>query len=240
LLAGVASRARQRRLLIHTHASEQRDEVAAVRQRVGAPNIRALADLGLAGTRVCLAHCVWPEPAEIDLLASSGTNVVHCPSANLKLASGIAPIADYLARGINVSLGADGSAANNRLDGWEELRLAALLGRLRNGAEALPARRVFEMATLGGARALGLDHEIGSLEPGKQADLAVLDLRAPHSFGVEDVYTQLVFSARASDVHTVLVGGRVLVAEGALCAVDPPALLAQAQEHRARLVAAML
>ncbi len=236
LLVAVATRAGKDGILAHTHASEHRDEVQAVQRMLGAPNIQALADLGLSGPHVCLAHCVWPEPPEVDLLAASGTSVAHCPSSNLKLSSGVAPIADYLEHGVTVALGADGSPANNRLDGWEELRLAALLAKLRNGADALPARQAFELATLGGARALGLEHEIGSLEPGKQADLAVLDLRAPHAYGIEDVYTQLVFSARASDVRTVIVAGRILVADGALCDLDQPALLAEVRQQRAHLV----
>ena len=143
-----------------------------MRQRFGAANIQLLANLGLAETNACLAHCVWPEPHETDVLATGGATVVHCPSCNLKLGSGVAPIADYLEAGVNVALGADGAASNNRLDGWEELRLAALLARFRDGPTALAAREAFEIATLGGARALGLDADIGSIEPGKFADLA--------------------------------------------------------------------
>jgi cytosine/adenosine deaminase-related metal-dependent hydrolase len=237
LLRGVVARARAHDLLMHTHASEQRDEAALVRQILGAPNVEALAELGIAGPRACLAHCVWPEPHEIDRLAADGTHVIHCPSCNLKLGSGVAPVANYRARGINVALGADGAASNNRLDAWAELRLAGLLAALRGGPGALPARRVFELATLGGARALGLADEIGSLEPGKWADLAVVDLRAPHTAGPEDVYTQLVYSARAGDVRWVLVGGQVLVEDGRLTTLDLPAVLAEAHEQRRRLVA---
>lgn len=221
LLRCVAERARaQPEVLVHTHASEQRDEADAVRARLGVSNLQALADLGLLGPQTCLAHCVWPEPREVDLLLDSRAHVVHCPSCNLKLGSGIAPVVDYLDRGINVALGADGAASNNRLDGWEELRLAALLAKVRHGPDALPAARAFELATLGGARALGLEDQVGSLEPGKWADLAILDLERPHAVGPEDVYTRLVFSARASDVRTVLVAGRVVVEEGQLVAFN--------------------
>src|SRR5919201_1028805 len=118
---------------------------------------------------------------------SCGASVVHCPSCNLKLSSGIAPITDYLERGVNVALGADGAASNNRLDGWEELRLAGLLGTFRGGPGALPALDLFDAATTGGARALGLDADIGSLEEGKCADLAVVDLRRAHAAGEADV-----------------------------------------------------
>jgi 5-methylthioadenosine/S-adenosylhomocysteine deaminase len=237
LLRSVGARARANHILVHTHASEQREETDLVRQRFGASNIRLLANLGLAETNACFAHCVWPEPEEFDVLASGGASVVHCPSCNLKLSSGIAPIADYLERGVNVALGADGAASNNRLDGWEELRLAGLLGKFRGGPGALPALDLFDMATTGGARALGLDADIGSIEEGKCADLAVLDLRRAHAAGEVDVYTQLVYSARASDVRYVLVGGRVLVEEGKLTAFSEQDAIPDAAKQRAALVA---
>src|SRR5438309_11788037 len=144
-------------MLVHTHASEQRAESELVHQRFGVSNIRLLENLGLAETNACFAHCVWPEPDEFDILSSGGASVVHCPSCNMKLGSGTAPIAEYLERGVNVALGADGAASNNRLDGWEELRLAGLLGKFRSGPAALPAPDLVEVATIGGARALGLD-----------------------------------------------------------------------------------
>lgn len=236
LMRSVAVRARANDLLIHTHACEQRAEVDLVRQRFGTSNIRLLADLGLADSNACLAHCVWPEPDELDVLASRGASVVHCPSCNLKLGSGVAPIVDYLDHGINVALGADGAASNNRLDGWEELRLAGLLAKCRGGPEALPAADAFELATLGGARAMGLDTEIGSIEVGKWADLAIVDLRAPHAAGLEDVYTQLVYSARSSDVRTVTVGGRVVVEEGEPTTLERQDVLAEAAKQRSSLV----
>jgi 5-methylthioadenosine/S-adenosylhomocysteine deaminase len=236
LLRSVGARARANHMLVHTHASEQREETDLVRQRFGAPNIRLLANLGLAETNACLAHCVWPEPEEFDVLASGGASVVHCPSCNLKLSSGIAPIAEYLERGVNVALGADGAASNNRLDGWEELRLAGLLGKFRGGPSALPAVDLFDMATTGGARALGLDADIGSIEEGKCADLAVVDLRRAHAAGGADVYTQLVYSARASDVRYVLVGGRLVVEEGKLTAFSEQDAIAEADRQRAALM----
>jgi cytosine/adenosine deaminase-related metal-dependent hydrolase len=236
LLRSVAARMRVNGMIVHTHASEQREETDAVRKLLGAPNIQILTDLGLVGPETSLAHCVWPEPREMELLEKGGTHVVHCPSCNLKLGSGIAPIVDYLEHGVNVALGADGAASNNRLDAWEEVRLASLLAKLRYGPEALPASEAFELATLGGARALGLEAEIGSVEAGKWADLVILDLRAPHAAGPEDVYTQLVFSARADDVRSVLVGGRVVVEEGRLLTMDEAAVLRDARQQRARLV----
>ena len=179
------------------------------------PNIQLLANLGLAETNACFAHCVWPEPEEFDVLASGGASVVHCPSCNMKLGSGAAPIAEYLERGVNV-------AHRGRRRGLEQS--ARRLGRAAAGglAQSLPRRAdrasrpldLFEMATIGGARALGLDADIGSIEIGKYADLAVLDLRRAHAAGPEDVYTRLIYSARAADVRLVLVGGRIVVEDG--------------------------
>jgi cytosine/adenosine deaminase-related metal-dependent hydrolase len=236
LLRSIGARARANEVLVHTHASEQREETDLVRQRFGVPNIQLLANLGLAETTACFAHCVWPEPEEYDALSSGGASVVHCPSCNMKLGSGAAPIAGYLERGVNVALGADGAASNNRLDGWEELRLAGLLGKFRDGPAALPGPDLFELATIGGARALGLDADIGSIELGKQADLAVLDLRRAHAAGPDDVYTRLVYSARAADVQWVTVGGKVMVEEGKLVAFSEAETVADALEQRARLV----
>lgn len=236
LMSGVGERVRGTDLRVHTHASEQRAETELVRARYGAPNISALASLGLAGPEASLAHCVWPEAGEMERLRDGGAHVVHCPSCNLKLSSGIAPVVEYLEHRINVALGADGAASNNRLDAWEELRLAALVASLRAGTGALSAERAFEMATLGGARALGLEREIGSIEPGKWADLVILDPRGPHLEGPEDVYTRLVYSARADDVETVLVAGRTVVMDHRLVTLDLDEVLAEARTQRARLV----
>jgi cytosine/adenosine deaminase-related metal-dependent hydrolase len=236
LLRSVSARARANNLLVHTHASEQREETEIVRQRFGASNIRLLADLGLAETHSCFAHCVWPEPDEFDVLASGGATVVHCPSCNMKLGSGAAPIAEYLERGVNLAIGADGAASNNRLDAWEELRVAGLLSRFRDGPPGVAAMDLFEMATIGGARALGLDADIGSIEVGKYADLAVVDLRAAHAAGPEDVYTQLVYSARAADVRLVMVAGQILVEGGKLTGFSESDAVAEAKKQRAALL----
>jgi cytosine/adenosine deaminase-related metal-dependent hydrolase len=135
-----------------------------------------------------------------------------------------------------VALGADGAASNNRLDGWEELRLAGLLATFRDGPAAVPASDLFELVTLGGARALGLDIDIGSVEAGKQADLAVLDLQRAHAAGSDDVYTQLVYSARAADVRLVMVGGNIVVQDGKLLAFSEAEAIADATRERAALL----
>jgi cytosine/adenosine deaminase-related metal-dependent hydrolase len=236
LLRSIGVRARANNMLVHTHASEHRAEADLVRERFGVPNIQMLANLGLAESNACYAHCVWPEAEEIDILASGGASVVHCPSCNMKLGSGIAPIADYLNRGVNVALGADGAASNNRLDAWEELRLAGLLSRLRDGPSGVAAADLLDVATIGGARALGLDADIGSIEVGKLADLAVLDLRGAHTAGADDVYTQLVYAARASDVRLVTVGGRIVVEDGRLTAFSEADAVREAHRQRERLL----
>jgi 5-methylthioadenosine/S-adenosylhomocysteine deaminase len=236
LLRSVSARARANNMLVHTHASEQRDETNLVRERFGVSNIRLLANMGLAETNACFAHCVWPDPDEFDILSSGGASVVHCPSCNMKLGSGAAPVAEYLDRGVNVALGADGAASNNRLDGWEELRLAGLLAKFRDGPAALRPRDLFEIATIAGARALGLDVDIGSIEVGKYADLVVLDLRRAHAVGPDDVYTRLVYSARASDVRLVTVGGRILVENGSLIAFSEADAVSEAERQRAVLL----
>ncbi len=236
LLRSVGARARANHMLVHTHASEQREEVDLVRQRFGASNIRLLANMGLADTNACFAHCVWPEPDEIDILASGGATVVHCPSCNLKLASGVAPIAKYLEEGVNVALGADGAASNNRLDAWEELRLAGLLARFRDGANAVAAVDLFELATIAGARALDVDADIGSIEIGKYADLVVIDMRGAHAAGAGDVYTNLVYSARSGDVRHVFIAGQQMVRDGTLIAFSEQEAIEEASRQRERIV----
>lgn len=237
LLRSVGARARANHMLVHTHASEQKEEADLVRQKFGAANIHLLANMGLAETNACFAHCVWPEDGEVDVLASGGASVVHCPSCNLKLSSGVAPIATYLDAGVNVAIGADGAASNNRLDAWEELRLAGLLAHFRDRGNPVSAADLFEIATLGGARALGLDADIGSIEVGKYADLAVVDLRRAHAAGrPDDVYTPLVYSARASDVRHVFIAGKQLVEDGRLIAFSEAEAIDDAAQQRAALV----
>lgn len=224
---------------LHTHAAEQLDEVALVRSRYGEGNIAALSRLGLAGGRAVLAHCVHLDPAEISLLARQGTHVAHCPSSNLKLGSGIAPIVELLAAGVNVAIGADGAPCNNRLDGLHELRLSALLQKGRRGPTALPAAQALSLATLGGARALGLDSQIGTLHIGKRADLVVIDRRALAMQPQHAAESQVVYAATTSDVRHVLVDGRLLVQDSRLrpeTGLDVERLRAQAGERMPALL----
>jgi 5-methylthioadenosine/S-adenosylhomocysteine deaminase len=220
LLEKVAQLARARGVMIHTHASENTKECEMVEQETGLRNITYLDSLGLSGRYVALAHCVHLSDEEIEILRTTQTNVAHCPSSNLKLGSGIAPIMKLLEQGVSVSLGADGAACNNRLDMFTELRTAALLQKALHGPEVLPATRALRMATIDGAKALGLDAEIGSIEVGKRADLALVRLDGLHSTPVEDVVSAVVYSAQPDDVGTVLIDGEFVLRDGKLSTID--------------------
>jgi cytosine/adenosine deaminase-related metal-dependent hydrolase len=240
LMREVARLAREKGVRIHTHASENRTECEVVRRHSGGrDNVAWFHELGLTGPHVTLAHCVWLSEEELALLRESGTVVCHCPGSNLKLASGIAPVPEMLELGISVCLGSDGAACNNNLDMFTEMRLAALVHKPRVGPLAMPAERVLEMATLGGARALGLEAEVGSLEEGKRADITVVDLSGLHvtPSRPEDVLGPLVYAARASDVVHVLIDGRLVLKDRVLLTLDEAAVTASARQHAERLVA---
>ncbi len=212
LLEAVGSLSDEQHALVHTHASESRDEIAIVKKISGGmTNLEYLASVHLASPHLCAAHCVWVDDREQRLIADHDIKVMHCPGSNLKLGSGIAPVPEMRARGITVSLGADGAACNNRLDMFEEMRLAAVLQAMRKRPGVLPARDVLWMATRAGARTLGLDDEIGSLEVGKRADVIVVERDRPHLAPGPEVYSTLVYAARGSDVRTTIVDGELLV-----------------------------
>lgn len=205
---GVKELARSHDLIIHSHSSENRKEWRLVKDMSGLSNVEFFVHNGLSSSRLCLAHCIWVSDKELEMMADSRINVLHCPSANLKLGSGIAPVPAFLKKGINVSLGSDGAACNNNLDIFTEMRLAALIHKPNAGVTSTSARTIFDLATLGGARALGLQEQIGSLEPGKKADLVVMDLNKVHCIPADNVYSQIVYSAHASDVRHVMVDGK--------------------------------
>lgn len=229
LLEHVARHSRERQVLVHTHASENRDEIALVERLSGKRNIEYLHEVGLANSRTVLAHCIWVNENELDLLQTTGTHVAHCPSSNLKLASGIAPVTEMLERGISVSLGADGAPCNNRLDMFSEMRTAALLQKVQHGPRALPALTALRMATIAGARALGLQDQIGSIELGKRADLQLLNLNQLHTTPQPDLVSTIVYAAQTSNVETVIIDGKVVLREGVLTTLNEAAVLAEAQ-----------
>jgi cytosine/adenosine deaminase-related metal-dependent hydrolase len=215
LLKEVGERARADGFFVHTHASENAEEVALVARRSGRPNVRYLDDCGISGPHVVLAHVIHVAAEERSLLASRGTTVAHCPSSNLKLASGICAVPEYRAQGIRVTLGADGAPCNDRLDAFTEMRLAALLPKVRLGPAALPAWDVVRMATTEGAAALGLN--AGTLEAGRRADFVVLDPNAGFAQPVswrDDPYGPIVYSMDRSHVAATYVDGAARYVRG--------------------------
>ncbi len=202
---------------IHMHVHETRHEVEESQAQHGMRPLQRLQALGLLGPRLIAVHAVHLSDPEIDTLARFGASVAHCPSSNLKLASGFAPVAALIGRGVNVGLGTDGAASNNRLDLFQEMRSAALLAKAVAGdAEALPAQQALAAATLHGARALGLESSIGSIAPGKHADLCAVAFDAPELSPCYDVVSHLVYAAGREHVSHVWVGGVARVAEGRL------------------------
>ena len=199
-------------LPVHTHVHETDDEIRQSLAQHGCRPLARLDRLGLVSERLIAVHAVHLDDAEIGLLADRGASIAHCPASNLKLGSGIAPVARAAAAGVNLALGTDGAASNNRVDMLSELRLAALLAKGATGdASVLPAPDVLDAATLGGARALGLQRRIGSIEPGKEADLVAFDLAQPETQPLYDVISHLVYSAGREQVSEVWVGGRRVV-----------------------------
>ena len=238
LLEAVAHLSNQERTIVHTHASENRDEVEVVRRLSGGfSNLEYLANTGLATPHLCAAHCVWVTDAEQQLLAERDVKVLHCPGSNLKLGSGIAPVAQMRRRGISVSLGADGAACNNRLDMFDEIRLAATLQSVNESPGAVTARDAIWMATREGARALGMETEIGSIEVGRRADLILVGRNRPHLAPDIDPWSSLAYSARGTDVWLTMVDGAVLMRDQRLAAADAEEIAATARVAAAELVA---
>jgi 5-methylthioadenosine/S-adenosylhomocysteine deaminase len=236
LLSRVAKLAKERGVIVHTHASENKNECALVETETGLRNVAYLDSLGLSGRQVVLAHCVHLDAAEFEILARTQTNVAHCPSSNLKLGSGIAEVTRMLNEGISVSLGADGGACNNRLDMFTEMRSMALLQKAIHGPEAIPAKQALRIATIEGARALGLEQEIGTLEIGKRADVIAVNLNSLHAAPyANDPISALVYSALTSDVQTVIIDGQLLMRHRDLVTLDEQAVIADANRERSEL-----
>jgi cytosine/adenosine deaminase-related metal-dependent hydrolase len=248
LLADVARIAHEQKAIIHTHAAENLKEIQMVKKLVHCENVEYLHQLGLTSPELVLAHCIWLKPNEKDILKSTGTHVVHCPSSNLKLASGLAHVPELRARGINVALGADGAPCNNNLNMFQEMRLAALIHKPGAGPRAMRAQEVLDMATRDGAKALGWADDIGSIEVGKKADLIAVNLNSPETMvpapalagkriDPDALASALVYSAQPSHLTWTMVDGRQLYRNGAVTTISKPRLLkkvwdAQVQIHR--------
>lgn len=217
LLREVAAHSAREGILVHTHSSENPKEIEWVKQLTGRDNVEYFSALGLLSPRTVLAHGVWLSTHERELLAKTGTHIAHCPSSNLKLASGIAPIPDLLKRGISVALGADGAPCNNHLSALQEMRLAAIVHKPKFGPKALRAQEALDLATRGGAKALSWENSIGSIEVGKKADFALFDLHSPLNFLSPDfalhadhVASALVYSTSSEHLQQTWVDGRLV------------------------------
>ena len=221
------------------HVSETREEVSLVRERHGKSPARHLHDLGLLDEATIAAHCVWMEEEELDLLARQGVKVSHDPESNMKLGAGVAPLPAMLARGIEIGLGTDGCASNNNLDLFGEMDMCAKLHKVVSAdPTVLGAERVVEMATLGGARVLGLADRIGSIAPGKEADLILLDMNQPHWTPLYNPFSHLVYAASGADVRTSIIGGRIVMRDRRLLTLDAENVMAEAHKIAAAIVAA--
>ncbi|WP_459883052.1 5'-deoxyadenosine deaminase [Halorubrum gandharaense] len=221
---------------IHTHASENADEIAAVETDTGMRNVLWLDEVGITGPDVTLAHCVHTDEAEREVLADTDTVVTHCPSSNMKLASGIAPIQDYLDRGITVALGNDGPPCNNTLDPFTEMRQASLLGKVDAlDPTRLPAETVLEMATVNGARAAGFER-LGKLEPGYRADVIGLTTDKTRATPLHDPLSHLVYATHGDDVEFTMVDGDVVYDDGEHVGIDAAAVRARATRHAERVL----
>ncbi|MCC5912064.1 MAG: 5'-deoxyadenosine deaminase [Clostridiaceae bacterium] len=215
-------------VMVHTHASENRGEIQFVEKDRGMRNITYLHKLGLTGENLVLAHCIWLDEEEMKLLAETGTKVAHCPNSNLKLASGIAKIPEMLEMGIDVSIGADGAPCNNNLDIFQEMKSAALIQKARLlSPTVMPAVAVLKMATVGGAKAMGMERKLGSIEVGKLADLIIVDTKKLHIAPTEEVnvISQLVYSCRGDDVETSIINGKVVMRNRQLLTLDEKGII---------------
>jgi imidazolonepropionase-like amidohydrolase len=222
------------------HLAEARSEVELIQGRHGMGPVELLESLGILDDRVVAAHMIWPNPNEITLLATRGVGVAHCPESNMKGAAGVAPVPAMLAAGVAVGLGTDGSASNNDLSLWEEMDSAAKLHKLTTGdPTVVDARTAVAMATRLGARALGLEGEIGSLEAGKRADLILVRTDGLHQLPWYDPYSLLVYSTKSSDVDTVIVNGQLVMAGGRVLTVDEAAVRARAASYQQLIAAAL-
>ena len=222
------------------HVSETQDEVSRIKERYGTTSTQWLEQLGVLGSNVLFAHAVWVTEEDMAIMKKRGVTVSHNPESNMKLASGTAPVARMLALGIPVGLGTDGAASNNNLDMFEAMDFAAKLHKLVSmDPTVLPARDVVEMATIGGARALRMDKDVGSLESGKKADLILVDTGSAHALPLYNVYSQLVYDLKGSDVQTSVINGKVVMLEGRVLTLDDEAIKLKAREYQTRIQASV-
>jgi 5-methylthioadenosine/S-adenosylhomocysteine deaminase len=239
-LQDAAALARRNGAPILIHIAEAPFELEQSRNKYGLTPVAYLSRAGVLGPDVVGAHCILVDQADIAILTHFGVGCVYNPSSNMKTAAGVMPIVEMLAAGEAIGLATDGAASNNNLDMFEELDLAPKLQKLaRMDSRALPAEQVVALATITGARALHLDKQIGSLEPGKKADLILVDTSAPHATPMYNVYSQLVYALKASDVKTVIIAGKIVMEDRQMLTLNEPEILAQAKEYQKQVAASL-
>jgi 5-methylthioadenosine/S-adenosylhomocysteine deaminase len=221
LINGVRADADKYGVLIHIHVSETQNEVQEIKETYGMRPFEYLDDIGFLGPDVIAAHSVWLSDDEIEIIKNRGVKISHNPLSNMKLASGISPVIKMVENGICVSLGTDGAASNNNLDLFQEIKTSSLLQKVQTlDPSVIPASKALEMATIEGARALGMENEIGSIEEGKKADLVLVDMKAPHLTPFRNPISHIAFSAEGSDVSTVICDGKLLMHEREFLTLD--------------------
>ncbi|HEV2224477.1 MAG TPA: amidohydrolase [Candidatus Acidoferrales bacterium] len=239
-LQQAAALARKYHAPILIHLAEAPFEGEQSRAKYGLSPAAYLENIGVLGPDITAAHCVWVDAGDMKLLASHDVGCVHNPSSNMKLASGTSPVVDLIAAGVPVGLGTDGAASNNDLDMFEEMDFAAKLQKLaRMDPRALPAEQVVAMATIDGARALHMEKQIGSLEAGKKADVILIRTDTPHATPMYNVYSQLVYALKASDVDAVIIGGKIVMQHRRMLTLDEPQILAKAREYAKKVEASL-
>ena len=238
LLQEAAALARSHQAPLLIHMAEAPFEIEKSRQEHGLSTVQYLARIGLLGPNVLGAHCIWLDQADVQTLAHYGVGCSYNPSSNMKTAAGSMPAAELLSAGVPVGIGTDGAASNNNQDMFEEMDLAAKQQKLvRMDPRALSAQQVVEMATITGARALHLEHQIGSLEVGKKADLIVVETTAPHATPIYNVYSAIVYALKSSDVRTTIVAGKPVMEDRHMLTLDEPAILAKAAQYAVQIKA---
>jgi 5-methylthioadenosine/S-adenosylhomocysteine deaminase len=240
-LKDAAALARKYHAPILIHVAEMKKELDQSLEKNHATPVQYLDRIGLLGPDLLAAHCIWVDQADRKILAERKVGCVHNPSSNMMLASGIAPVVEERAAGMAVGLGTDGPAgSNNDFNLMEEIDLAAKLQKIsKMDPRALGAKGAVEMATIDGARALHMENQIGSLESGKKADLILIDLDAPNAVPMFDVYSQLAYALKSTDIETVVIGGRVVMRNHQLLTIDEPAAIAKAREYQAQIAASL-
>jgi 5-methylthioadenosine/S-adenosylhomocysteine deaminase len=239
-LQDAAALARRNNAPILIHIAEAPFELEQSRNKYGLTPVAYLSRAGVLGPDVVGAHCILVDQADIATFAHFGVGCVYNPSSNMKTAAGVMPIVEMLAAGEAIGLATDGAASNNNLDMFEEMDLAPKLQKLaRMDSRALPAEQVVALATITGARALHLDRQIGSLEPGKKADLILVDTSAPHATPMYNVYSQMVYALKASDVKTVIIAGKIVMEDRQMLTLNEPEILAKAREYQKQVAASL-